>query len=59
MRDYTHFFKSETGFQDEVDRMLGPESWKKYVIVLLDEMKVKESLVYDKYTCEVVGFAEL
>ena len=31
----------------------------KYVVLLLDEMKLKEGLVYDKYSCKVVGFAEL
>ena len=33
LRDYTHVFKSTTGFQTEVDNMLreevGKESWKK------------------------------
>jgi hypothetical protein len=37
---------------------VGTESWKKFVIVLLDEMKVK-GLVYDKHACEVVRYAEL
>lgn len=35
------------------------EDWKNYVVLLVDEMKVKESLVYDKFSCEVVGFVEL
>lgn len=63
LRDYTHYFKSKTGYQEEVDRMLkdevGEEVWKKFVVVLVDEMKVKEGLVYDKHSCEVIGFAEL
>ena len=29
------------------------------IVLLLDEMKVKESLVYDKYNCQVVGFVEI
>ena len=48
LRDYTNYFKSKTGFQAEVDAMLRSEvedvEWKKYVVLLLDEMKVKESL---------------
>lgn len=56
-------FKSKTGFQTEVDAMLRKEvedeSWKNYVVLLVDEMKVKESLCYDKHSCEVVGFVEL
>lgn len=63
LRDYTHIFKSKTGFQTEVEEMLRKEveneDWKNYVILLMDEMKVKESLVYDKHNCEVVGFVEL
>lgn len=63
LRDYTHTFKSTTGYQAEVDDMLRREvenvKWKNYVVLLLDEMKVKESLVYDKYSCQVVGFVEL
>ena len=63
LRDYTHVFKSTTGFQTEVDNMLreevGKESWKNYIVLLLDEMKVQESLVYDKYSCHVVGFVEI
>lgn len=47
----------------EVDDMLRREvenvHWKNYVVLLLDEMKVKESLVYDKNSCQVVGFVQL
>lgn len=52
LRDYTHFVKTRPGFQDEVDSMLIREArlsdlpeWKRYVVLLLDEMKIKESLV--------------
>lgn len=63
LRDYTHYFQSKIGFQEEVDEMLrtevGSEDWKKYVVLLVDEMKVKESLVYDKYSTKVIGFVQL
>ena len=62
-RDYTHYFKSKTGFQSEVDKMLVEEvslgsytDWQKYVVILFDEMKVRESLVYDKHSSQVIGF---
>ncbi len=46
---------SERTLQPEVDAMfrseVDNEEWKNYVVLLLDEMKVKESLVYDKYAC--------
>lgn len=66
LRDYTRYFKSKTGFQPEVDRMLveeaslrGSTDWKKYVVILFNEMKVRESLVYDKHTAQVIGFSQL
>ena len=67
LRDYTHFFKSKTGFQGEVDAMLKRElkvdeidarDMNRYVILLIDEMKIKESLVYDKHSSQVIGFVE-
>lgn len=60
LRDYTHFFKSKSGFQPEVEEMLKRDvgfsdlpDWKKHVVLLLDEMKIKESLVYDKHSAKV------
>ena len=35
-----------------------PDS-RKYVTILLDEMKVKEDLVYDKHSGEIIGFTNL
>ena len=66
LRDYTHYFNSKTGFQQEVNEQLRKESKlselsesRKYCGLVLDEMKVKENLVYDKYTGGVVGFTSL
>ena len=66
LRDYTHYFRSKTGFQEEVNDQLRKEAKvsdlpepKKYCGLILDEMKVKENLVYDKYTGGVVGFTNL
>ena len=66
LRDYTHYFTSKTGFQDEVNQPLIsevntlslPES-RKYVGLIVDEMKIKEGLVYNKFAGEVVGFTSL
>ena len=33
--------------------------WKKYVVVLIDEMKIKESLVYDKHSAHIIGFVNI
>lgn len=35
------------------------EQWKSYVGLLFDEVKVKEDLVYDKNTGELVGYVDL
>lgn len=60
LRDYTHYFNSTSGFQVEVNQQVIQESKidqlserKRYCALTLDEMKVKENLVYNKYTCEI------
>lgn len=66
LRDYTHFIKSKPGFSSELDQLLADESqvktlpeWKRHVVLVLDEMKVKESLVFDKHETKVVGFVDM
>ena len=66
LRDYTHYFQNKPGFQDEVNQQLLEEVEKmklpdgrKYVGLLVDEMKVEEGLVYNKTTGEIVGFTSL
>ena len=57
LRDYTYYTKATTGFSDEVDRQLMeaakihscPER-EKYVLTSMDEMHIREDLVYDKHT---------
>ena len=59
--DYTHFFKSKPGFQIEVEQMLMKEirvdtmsDYEKFVFLIFDEMKIKESIVYDKHSSNVI-----
>ena len=33
--------------------------WQKLVVILIDEMYIREGLVYQKHTGELVGFADL
>lgn len=54
------------GFNAKLDEQLFRESdvanledWQKYVVLMFDEMKVKEDLVYDKRTGELIGFVNL
>ena len=64
LRDYTHFIKSKGGFNSELDQLLADELlvenlpyW--HVVLVLDEVKIKESLVFDKHETEVVGFVDM
>lgn len=66
LRDYTHYITTVAGFSNEVDKELmeaasvgaSPE-WQRCVIIILDEMHIREELVYDKYSGELIGFADL
>ena len=66
LRDYTHHVKAIVGFSGEVDRQLAHaakvescQEFQKCVVILIDEMYVKEDLVYDKHTGALIGFANL
>ena len=66
LRDYTHCFDASTGFSDDVDKMLIEvaklntcEEYQKYVGILVDEMHIKEELVYSKNKGCLTGFANL
>jgi len=57
LRDYTHYAKATSGFSTDVDCQLISAAevtvcpdWKKCVVVLMDEMHIREDLVYDKVT---------
>lgn len=50
LRDYTHFIKSKPGYYPDLDKYLVKEAqleklpeWKRYVVIALDEIKLKES----------------
>ena len=33
--------------------------WKKYVVVMIDEMKIKECLVYDKHSTHIIDIGDV
>ena len=35
------------------------EEHHKYIMLCWDEMKIKEGLVFNKHTCELVGFTDI
>ena len=64
LRDYTHWIRAGTGFIPEVDSQLVKEAGiseekDRFVVLVWDEMKVHEDLVFDKNSCQLVGFTNL
>ena len=66
LRDYTYFIKAAPGFSEEVDVMLmeaakvnSCEEYEKCTLLLLDEMHIRDDLVYDKHDGKLVGFVDL
>ena len=66
LRDYSNCVKAGPGFSSEVDRQLfaaahlssSPE-WHRLICIVLDEMHVREDLVYDKHSGQLIGFVDL
>lgn len=57
LRDYTYYTKTTCGFSDDVDKQLMKAAnidtcneRDKYVLLMMDEMHIKEDIVYDKHT---------
>ena len=66
LRDYTHVMKFDAGVSGEVVQRLKEDmnfdkcsSSQKKVTVLMDEMKIKSGLVFNKSTGKLVGFVNL
>lgn len=64
LRDYTHYIKATIGFSPAVDHHLVDvadlsQDLHKYVTLIMDEVHVKEELVYDKHEGCLIGFVNL
>ena len=64
LRDYTHYITTSIGFSAEIDNDLVcvadlSQDLNKYVILIIDEMHIKEDLVYDKHEGCLIGFVNL
>ena len=59
LRDYTHYFKSQPGFLPDLNKQLKKEAGIDSLPLLIDEMKIKEDLVYDKHSGHIIGFTSL
>ena len=68
LRSYIHYYDSKSGFSKELDKQLldasqlihdEDQSFKKCVILLGDEMHIREGLVFKKGSGDLVGYTEL
>jgi len=64
LQDYSNFNSSDTGFSVEASKLLLKEikdysNEQKFVGVLFDEMRVREDLVYDRTSGELIGYVNL
>ena len=67
LRDYTYYNQTSIGFSaatdsellDVLKRQNLTEDWQKLVIHLLDEVYVREEVVYDKHTGQILGLSNL
>lgn len=64
LRDYRNYIKPQRGFnkgiiQELKTKMKHFSDPERYVVLLLDEMKVQENLVWDKHTGELIGYVDL
>jgi hypothetical protein len=66
LRDYTNAVKAVTGFSKEVDeqliqaaRLMTSPDYHKLIVILIDEMHIKEELVYNKHSGKLLGFVDL
>ena len=59
LRDYTNYIKSLPGYQRHESKCSELSENRRYVTILLDEMKIKEDIVYDKYSGNMIGFCNL
>ena len=64
LRDYTHWTTAGVGFLTEVDAQIVKEAnivedKDRFVVLVWDEMKIKEDLVFNKHTCKLIGFTNI
>ena len=65
LRDYRNYIRPQRGFNCELiselreDRVRNFAKQERYVVLLMDEMKIQEDLVCDKHTGELIGYVDL
>ena len=64
LRDYTHYVSTMIGFSAEIDKQLldlvsFDKEYNRYVTLVMDEVHIREDLVYDKNEGTLIGFVNL
>ena len=66
LRDYRHFAPAVVGFSTDTDKQLlerinsqQPANLSKYIIIVIDEMYIKEGLIFNKHNGQLIGFQDL
>eukprot|EP00112_Aurelia_sp_Birch-Aquarium-sp1_P001448 Seg1156.4 transcript_id=Seg1156.4/GoldUCD/mRNA.D3Y31 product="DNA transposase THAP9" pseudo=true protein_id=Seg1156.4/GoldUCD/D3Y31 len=64
LRSYKNYIRPKQGFNKEIigellEKVKEISDIERFVVLLLDEMKIQENLVWDKYTGELIGFVDL
>ena len=63
LRDYKNYIHPQRGFNADIIKELKFKvkdfsDIEKYIVLLFDEIKVQENLVWDKHTGEIIGFVD-
>ena len=64
LRDYKTYFKPKAGINlENIDTLRNKTSSlsgiQRYMVVVIDEMKIQANLVFDKYSGDLIGFVDL
>ena len=64
LRDYKNYIKPQRGFNPEIvaelrNKTKGFSEKEKFIVLLMDEMKIQKNLVWDKHSGELVGYVDL
>lgn len=66
LRDYTHIADAQPGYHEDVESQLvtaaclhSSPPYQRLVILAIDEMKIKQDLVFNKHTGALTGFVNL
>ena len=64
LRDYKNYFKPKAGINLENIESLHEKAAtltgiQRYLVLVMDEMKIQSNLVFDKYSGELIGFMDL